>query len=275
MITATGNQLTHEIRRQSVLSEAIAREQIAVSTGKRLQRGSDDPLAFARVSKIAQGQIDAATWITNLEAGASLAAQADQVASSVSRQLVRARELLLAGSTGSASPADRATIAAELATIADEIDSLSSTRAASGNAIFGENALVIRFNESETFAPVPSRGDVFAPGGVSLSQAVREASTALAGGNRALIDTSLDTINVAILQVADAAADIGLRAGRIERLLEDGRARAVTFAEERSGLEDTNLSEALTRLNAMSVTLEAAQAAFARINRRNLFDILG
>lgn len=275
MISATGNQLTAEIRRQSMLSEAIAREQIAVSTGKRLQRASDDPLASARVSKIVQGQADASAWIANLEAGASLAAQADQVATSVSRQLARARELVLAGASGSASPADRATIAAELSTIADEIDSLSAARAPSGDELFPARALEIRFGESVTFAPVPSRSDMFAPGGVPLSQTVRDAGAAIASGARTQIDASLTTINAALSNAADAVADIGLRAGKMDRLLDQHRARQLTSAEERSTLEDTNLSEALTRLNAMSVTLEAAQAAFARINRQNLFDILG
>jgi flagellar hook-associated protein 3 FlgL len=40
-------------------------------------------------------------------------------------------------------------------------------------------------------------------------------------------------------------------------------------------LEDTDLSAAIAKLNSQTITLEAAQAAFARINRRTLMDILG
>jgi flagellar hook-associated protein 3 FlgL len=40
-------------------------------------------------------------------------------------------------------------------------------------------------------------------------------------------------------------------------------------------LEDTDLTAAIARLNAQQLTLDAAQAAFARINRRSLFDLLG
>ena len=40
-------------------------------------------------------------------------------------------------------------------------------------------------------------------------------------------------------------------------------------------IEDTDIVSATAKLNAQTITLEAAQAAFARINRRSLFDILG
>ena len=275
MISATGNRMTAEIRRQSTLSEAIAREQINVSTGKRIQRASDDPLAAARVAKLAQGQGDSSVWTINLEIGASLAAQADQVATSISRQLARARELLVAGASDSASPANRATIAAELSTIADEIESLAATRTANGDPLFAASPRSIRYGSNDVFSPVPSRSDMFAPSGATISQTIRDAGTAIVSGNRTQIGASLTAVEMGIGDVADAAADIGLRAGKIDRLIENERTRGLTASEERSTLEDTDLSEALTRLNALSVTLEAAQAAFARINRRTLFDILG
>lgn len=274
MINATGNRLTAEIRRQSALSEAIVREQIAVSTGKRIQRASDDPIAAARVSKIAEGQSNSSIWIANLEAGTSLAEQADQVATGVSRQLARVRELVVAGASESATPADRATLAAELSVIADEVDSLAATRSTNGDPLFAANPIAVRYGANDIFAPLPSRGDVFAPGGVALSQSIRDAGAALTGGGRAPIDASLTAVDTAITNTADAAADIGLRAGKIDRLLVQERAQAISAAEERSTLEDTNLSEAIARLNGLTITLDAAQAAFARINRRTLFDIL-
>ena len=39
-------------------------------------------------------------------------------------------------------------------------------------------------------------------------------------------------------------------------------------------VEDTNLEEAIAQLHAQDLTLQAAQAAFAKINRQTLFDIL-
>ena len=44
--------------------------------------------------------------------------------------------------------------------------------------------------------------------------------------------------------------------------------------ERRSGLEDTDLTETIARIQSKLLSLEAAQAAFARINRQSLFDLI-
>ena len=83
--------------------------------------------------------------------------------------------------------------------------------------------------------------------------------------------TALDT---AINHTADQNAAIGLGAGRLERIGDSLAARGVTLADERSSVEDTDLSVAIAQLNAADLTLGAAQAAFAKINRQSLFDLL-
>ena len=50
MINAVGNRMTREIARQSKLADALERTQIQISTGKRLQRMSDDPVAARRIA---------------------------------------------------------------------------------------------------------------------------------------------------------------------------------------------------------------------------------
>jgi flagellar hook-associated protein 3 FlgL len=112
-------------------------------------------------------------------------------------------------------------------------------------------------------------------GGVAISQTLRDTAAAINAGNGAQISASPTVIDAAANHVADMAADVGLNAARLDRLREASTARGLTFAEERSVLEDTDLSAAIAELNGMTLTLEAAQAAFARINRRTLMDMLG
>jgi flagellar hook-associated protein 3 FlgL len=257
MINATGNRMTMEIRRQSSLARQISDTQITVSTGRRIQRGSDDPVAAARVANIRQAQADNVTWKNNLILGGSLASQADSILQNMSNRMARAQELMVAGSSGSLNASDRATI--EL-----------------GGSLFSSGSAVqIRFGDNAVFAPVPSQSDVFEMEGIQLSQTVRGAATALTSGNANDLSLSLSALQKAVGHVADSAADIGVRGARIDRLREALELRNVEFSTERSELEDTDLSEAIARLNAQTLTLEAAQSAFARINRRSLFDILG
>jgi flagellar hook-associated protein 3 FlgL len=276
MIHATGNRMTAEIRRQSGLAQAIAREQIAISTGKRIQKASDDPVAAARVSALREAHADGVAWTANLDLGASLTAQAEGVLTQMADRMARARELVVSGASQALSPADRATIAAELSGIADEINSYAGTTSSLGQPLFSTGpAPAFRFSDSATFAPVPARAAVFDISGIPLTQILSDAAAAIASGNSGAIAGSLTGLGTAISHVADVASDIGVRAGRIDRLKESHISRSISFAAERSSVEDTDLSAAITRLNAHSVTLEAAQAAFARINRRTLMDVLG
>ena len=52
MINAVGNRMTREIARQQKLADQIERTQIQISSGKRLQRMSDDPVSARRIATI-------------------------------------------------------------------------------------------------------------------------------------------------------------------------------------------------------------------------------
>lgn len=264
--------MMREINRQQNLARSISDSQISISTGKRIQRASDDPVAAARVATLRQSQADDAVWTGNLSLGGSLAAQADSVLKTLSDRMARVNELVVAGANGNLSLADRNTISQELVSIAGEIDSYATTQSSLGQPLFATNAPAIRFDTSTVFAPVPPRTDVFETGGIAISQIVRDAASAVSADTAG---TSLPAIQTATAHIADTASDIGVRAARMDRMREALSGRRIEYAEERSGLEDTDLTQAIATLNAQTLTLDAAQAAFARINRRTLMDILG
>jgi flagellar hook-associated protein 3 FlgL len=276
MINATGNRMMREIQRQSRLANEIVTTQTQISSGRRIQRPSDDPVAAARIATLRQSQSNMQAWSGNLTLGSALTGQADGVMQSVSDLLIRGQELVVAGATPSANAADRGSIALELSAIADEIDALAASQSALGQPLFAQGApLAIRFDEDVVFAPVPSRADAFDVGGISVSQHMRDAATAIASGNQPQINAALTNTAASVEHVANSAAEIGINAARLDRLLEMHASRSIDLSAERSTLEDTDLSSAIALLNSQTITLEAAQAAFARINRRTLMDILG
>lgn len=275
MINATGNRMTREIARQSKLAEQIEKLQIQVSTGKRLQRMSDDVVASKRIATIGKTQAAMDTWATNINTGKALASQADGALQSAGDLLARARELTLTASSDTTSAADRSTIAAELSAIADQLDGLAATRDSNGEPLFSAgNARVMRFDSDTVFAPVPSAADAFAVGGTSLSTFARDAAAAVTAGDKTAMGSALTAFDTAIAHTADQNAAVGLAAGRLERIGDSLAARGVTLADERSSVEDTDLSVAIAQLNAADLTLSAAQAAYAKINRQSLFDLL-
>lgn len=276
MINATGNRMTMEIKRMAALGKAVSDTQVTISTGKRIQRPSDDPVAAARVATLRRAQADAATWSANTAVGVALTGQADTVLSAVSDRMARVSELMVAGANGAISQADRNSMALEIRGIAAEIDSLADQRTSFGQPLFSARpALGLRVTQDLVLAPVPDRATIFSPAGVSLSQSLINAATALEGGVPAQIGTALGTVEQAVSHVADMRSRIGNTAARFDTLREQQASQRIELSAERSDLEDTDLSEAIALLNAQTITLEAAQAAFARINRQSLFDLLG
>ena len=276
MINATGNRMTQEIARQSRLAGQIANKQAQVSTSKRLQRASDDPVATARLANLKRAQANDTARAANINLGITLSAQADGQMRTMSDLLARTKELTIAGASASLSPADRASTATEIAVMADEIDAMAQVKSPNGDPLFAARSnLAIRFDDNSVFAPVPARAEIFEVGSTPLSQIMRDAASAISAGNGAPTSASLAAVDTAINHIADVSAKIGLNAARLDRLQESRALRAISISEERSNLQDTDLSSAIAELNGMTLTLEAAQAAFARINRRTLTDFLG
>jgi flagellar hook-associated protein 3 FlgL len=189
--------------------------------------------------------------------------------------LARAKELGLAGSNQTLSVADRGAIATELSALADEMDALALTQSRLGEPLFAVGASrTMRFDNDAMFAPVPTRAALFESGSQSAAQHIGDAATAVIGGNSATISVSLVALDGAIDQMATSQAQIGINAARLDRLAELQAERGIANKSEISELEDTDLTTAIAKLNSQTITLEAAQAAFARINRRTLFEIL-
>jgi flagellar hook-associated protein 3 FlgL len=278
MITGTRHRLTLEINRQTRIAQDIARGQAEIATGKRILAPSDDPIGAARVGEIARAQADEATWLRNIDTASALAARSDTVLGSVANGIDRAYELMVAASTGTLSDANRATIATELRAIAEEMAALRDTRDPRGEPLFRVNgALEVPVSAGVRIAPVADRASIFdAP--VDLVATINAAVAAITDPDPATrtpaSQAALANLNLAVTQVATARADQGVRANRLDALREALASSAVQLEEQRAAIEATNIPEAIARLQSRQVSLQAAQAIFARLNKSSLFDII-
>ena len=278
MISGTRYRLTLEIARQGTLAQEIARAQAEIATGKKILAPSDDPAGAARVAEIGRTQANEAAWSRNLDTAAALAARADTVLGSAASVVDRAKELMLAAASATASAENRATIAAELRGLAAEIQDLRATRDPRGEPLFRTNgALEIPVGPDQTVTPVATRNEAFgAP--VNIAGALFAAADAAVEPDPALRDAavqaSLAGIDAAAAQVAAVRSDQGVRAARIDNLRERLAESRVQLTEQRSAIEGTDITEAVARLESKRLSLQAAQAVFARIHQSTLFDLL-
>lgn len=282
MIGGTRYQLTLEVNRQVKLATDIARGQAQISARTKILAPSDDPVGAGRVSVLARSQADRAAWNTNLTSAAALASQADSTLDALNSAFDRTAELMLQASTGTQSAANRNAIALELQSIADQVAELRSAKDSRGNLLFQPAAqtVAIPVAADVDVQPVGTREAVFdtvaTPAGTSdLVSILSAAVAAVQGGNPTAIADALAATNAAGDHVVAAWGEQGARGTRLDALLERNEQLGLDLAEERSGVEDTDIQEVVARIQAQQLSLDAAQAVFARINRATLFDLLG
>jgi flagellar hook-associated protein 3 FlgL len=281
MISGTRYQLQLEVNRQLRLSTEIARGQAEISAGTRILAPSDDPVGAARVSDIARSQANQATWKTNLKSASALAASADTALESLNNAFDRAGELMLQASNRTLSAENRNAIALELQSIGEEVAILRDSRDSRGEPLFPAAGAAVRLpvGPGLEIDAVGTRDAIFdsvaTPAGISnLSAIINGALSAVQGGDPAAIAAALGAVNAGGSHVIAARGEQGSRGARIDTLLDRNETLSLGLEEERSGVEGTDVQEVIARLQSKQLSLEAAQAVFARINRSTLFDLL-
>jgi flagellar hook-associated protein 3 FlgL len=276
----TNYRLTMETNRQAALSRSIARLQTEISTTRRIQAPSDDPVAAARISEIGRTQANQASFKSNLDLANALASGAETALEATANAVTRAHELMIAGANGTLSGTNRAAMALELRSIAAEITTLKDSRDARGNRLFMPGwALQIPVAAGLTINAAGTREEVFeavptAGGPRDLATIVADAATALEGGGTTAIGGSVTELVAGVDHIAGIRGQQGARGNRIDQLVERFEATKLQLTEERSVLEDTDVHAAIAKLQSQQLTLDAAQAVFARVNQSTLFDVL-
>lgn len=284
MITATRYRALAEINRQSTLGEEIAKAQTAISSGKRIDKASDDPIAAARISEIRRAQADQNVWSRNIETAKSVAAQVDTAMGNVADIFNRVKELTLAGRSESVSAVDRQAMVQELSSLKTALTNIATSTTPTGQSLFPIDApLLVSTSATQRLAATAQRSTVFegvpytnGPGMLTtaIQSAIDAISTSDVTNRRSMADIALTEIDIAATQVTNQRAAQGVRASQLDTAQDTVAAAATQLSEERSSLEDTDVAATIMKLNAKTLSLQAAQMAFAKVNSNTLFDLL-
>ncbi|MBV9840459.1 MAG: flagellin-like protein [Sphingomonadaceae bacterium] len=277
MLSATQGNMQAEVARQNQLSSDIAKLQIEVSTGKRIQQASDDPGAAAQLASIRQTQANQSAWQSNVNTASATASAADSTMSNIATALTRVQELLISANSSTATASDRASAAAELSGIAQDITSYEAQTDANGQPLFPSTALAVPIGQNEAVAATPSKADVFtitqADGStIDLSTFVANAAATLSSGNSSSAD--LTTIGNAITQTADARAAQGVRESRISDAGTRLTDSATALNAQQQTLQATDITQTVADLQSKMTTLQAAQALLVKVTQTNLFSMI-
>lgn len=268
-----------------------------IATQKKLSAPSQDVVAYGRLATIARANADATVQGANLTLAQSLLQQSDTTLSAVTTQIQRAQELTLQAANGTLDDAARKTIAIELGDIRDDLVGLANTRDVRGQPLFGaasgDTAVTqaadgsVSYTGSGTPATIPvadgidiaatdSAERVFGASGTAVFAVLNDFIAALnAGGTvTAVAGTATSGLATSLTQVTNAQGSVGARAARLEIVAAQASQASDLREIDRSGLEDTDLSAAITELQKTMTILQATQASFTKLGQLSLFNYL-
>jgi len=283
MINFTRNRSTIEIGRQMNIQKEIDRLQTQVSTQKRLQTPSDDPMANARISQIRRAQGNEDAYAANAQTAATLATRVDSAFSTVNTVMARATELVVQSANETYTPDQRKAFALELRELSATIDQISKQKDARGLELFpAGQPVAFAIGDGVTASGTVSRDEAFgsiSTGGTtkSIGTILEEAAVAAESGTQADRRAVLQTVKDASDHIIEKASVHGLAARRIDDQSEMLIDSKILMSEERGAIEDmsgADVAEATTLIKANLTSLETAQAIFGRVNKKTLFDVL-
>lgn len=125
------------VQRMQDISVQQSKTQEQLSTGKRVNQPSDDPVAASRILQLNQELAQTEQYQRNIDFAENRLEQEDSTLASVNDLLVRVRELTVQAGNGTLTKQDRGYIAAELRQRLDQLAGLGNTQDSNGQHVFG------------------------------------------------------------------------------------------------------------------------------------------
>ena len=299
---ATGAFYERSLIQMSDLRDSLERLQTQIATGVRLSRGSEDPAAASRLRTLARTERLSEVQEDNADKLARDLDEAGDEAQGVANLLARARELAIQAANDTTGESGRAAIAEEIALLEEELFDRANAQTLTGEPLFAGTAAgpafvreadgSVTYNGNSEIPTVPvapgtelERGVTgaqlfqFDVGGTPTSAfaVLSPLSAALQPGvadPTAAAQAALEGIDAAIDTTTRNQTVLGTRLAWVGVIQDDQLDRSLTVAEQQSDLGDTDLSDAIVRLQQTQVALEASQASFTRVSNLTLFNAL-
>ena len=280
--------LQTSLRRVSDLQEQL-------STGRTINRPSDDPIGAASAMKLRSTKAEQAQYSRNADDGLAWLNQIDGALGSAGDQLRRARDLAVQGAnSGSMGQQARDALATEVDQIRQGITSVANTtylnRPVFNGVDKGSTAyagstgpvtwsgtpgnVVRRVGDGVDINVNVNGPDAFGTDGGSVFDHLAALSTALRAGNTGDISAAIDTLKTDSDRISTARADVGTRTNRIELAKSRAEDAGLTLSSSISEVENVDLAKATVDLQLQQVAYQAALAATAKVMQPSLQDFL-
>ena len=282
---------------------ALSKSQAQIATGKQILNPSDAPdqaAMMARIKATIARQDNYSKALDTVQARLDLEST---TLSSASDVLVRIKELAIQATNGTQGTVSRTAIATEMQGLRNQLLSLANARDTTGNYIFAGSKVSTPAFQADTMGAVSYQGDqtrmniavgdqrqlpLNRPGtnafvrvvrtdtdgvssGTGFFQAVDDLISAVKDNDKSVMQRGLTEMSALHTGVVLAQADSGTSMKVVEQqgiMLDDTK---ITLKTALSKVEDLDMATAITQMQKQMVSLEAAQASFAKISQLSLF----
>ncbi|HDG1696053.1 TPA: flagellar hook-associated protein FlgL [Kluyvera ascorbata] len=280
-----------------------------MSTGKRVNRASDDPVAASQAVVLSQAQAQNSQFATARTFATQRVSIEESTLSQVTTAIQSAQEKIVNAGNGTLSDDDRASLATELQGIRDQILNLANSTDGNGRYIFAGY-------KTDT-APFDDQGN-YVGGTLNVEQQVDTSRTMVIGHTGNLVfdsatsnakpdadtnifkaldsaiaalntpveydDTAKDTAAAAIDRtnrslsnslnnVLTVRAELGTQLNELDKLDSLGDDRALAQTQQMSNLVDVDWNETISNYTMQQTALQAAYKAFTDMQGMSLFQL--
>jgi flagellar hook-associated protein 3 FlgL len=290
MRVTSGMAQRHVLTDLRRVQERLAAAQSQVSSGKRIEKPSDDPLGAERAMRLSDQLESTTAFRTAVDESRSWLDATDTALDSLGSIVQRVRELTLQAANGATTPAGRQSIKLEVDQLTEQLKTTLNSAydgrrlfsgtatdtppysAATGDAYQGDAGAVVRQIGPGVSVQVNVTGDDVLSG---LLPTLRTLSTHLQANDVASLQTTdLQALDAGFDTLTAKRGQVGAITNRVDaagQRLDDVFDVATAYL---SKTEDADLPKALTDLSAQQNALQAALRGGATLIQQSLMDFL-
>ena len=305
MKISTSQLFDNSVNQMNRQQSKIAEMQAKLASGKQIVKPSDDSEKSAVIQRLQTAIDRQSVYERSLDTAENRLASEESALMSSERILQRIRQLAVQGNTDTLSVDDKEILANEITSLREELLSLANTQDANGNYVFaGSNVqtkafdvnadgdIIYQGDKTQTSVDISDQrrlvlnraGDeVFASvdrvvdgdtQDISFFKVIDDFAQALVGDDEDALNLGLEEISSITEGMGASIADLGARISTVSNqreILEDTNLR---YQDLLSNAQDLDYATAVTKLSAELLSLEAAQASFAKISQLSLFNYI-
>ncbi|MEO3989042.1 flagellar hook-associated protein FlgL [Pseudocitrobacter cyperus] len=280
-----------------------------MSTGKRVNRASDDPVAASQAVVLSQAQAQNTQFATARTFATQRVSMEENTLAQVTTAIQSAQEKIVYAGNGTLSDDDRASLATDLQGIRDQLLNLANSQDGNGRYIFAgyktdaapftddgkyvggsENvaqqvdssrSMVIGHTGDKIFDSLTSNAkpDTDSNLFTMLDSAIAALNTPVSDDEAtqetasAAIDKTNRGLSNALNNVLSVRAELGTQLNELEKLDALGDDRALSQTQQMSNLVDVDWNETISNYVMQQTALQASYKAFSDMQGMSLFQL--